>query len=128
MRVTLILPPLEYFIGHLSGKTGVERNGREFLSADTAFSQRQYFRMINLPLAVQNGCEWTGGGWGRGLNQWSTEKSMGLAQWGIWILALVLPLTICIPCYTQSPTLCLHPGLYLPALKVYDYIFGKCII
>ena len=62
MRVTLILPPLEYFIGHLSGKAGVERKGSEFLSADTAFSQRQYFKMINLPLAVQNVFEWIGRG------------------------------------------------------------------
>lgn len=82
MRVTLILPPLEYFIGRLSGKTGVERNGSEFLSADTAFSQRQYFRMINLPLAVQNGCEWTGGGWGRGLKSVVYWEEYGVSTVG----------------------------------------------
>lgn len=61
MRLTLILPPFEYFIGHLIRKTGVEREGCEFLSADIAFPQRQYFRMINLPFNVQNGFEQIGG-------------------------------------------------------------------
>lgn len=57
--MALTIPTFEHFIGHLSGKTSVER---KFLSADTAFSQRQYFRMINLSLAAQNGCELIGGG------------------------------------------------------------------
>lgn len=34
----------------------------ELLSADMAFSQRRYFRMIDLSLAAQNGCEWIVGG------------------------------------------------------------------
>ena len=53
-RVALTIPTFEHFIGHLSGKTSVER---KFLCADIAFSQRHYFRMINLSLAAQNGCE-----------------------------------------------------------------------
>lgn len=77
MRVVIILPPFEYFSGHLSGKIGVEREGSELLSAYFAFSQRQFFRTINLSFAVQNGCEWFGGGLS---NRWSTGKSLRLAH------------------------------------------------
>ena len=107
--MTIILPPFEYFSGHLSSKTGMEREGSVLLSAYIAFSLRQYFRLINLSFAVQNGSERVGGGPLKSVVYW--EES-GVSTVGDTDLALALPLTTCGPCYTHSRSLRLQSLIF----------------
>lgn len=88
------------------------------LSAYIAFSRRQYFRMINLSFAVQNGSEWVGGGPLKLVVYW--EES-GVSTVGDSDLALALPG----PPVDPATLIAFHyPAVfYLSALKVYNTYF-----